>query len=100
MTSSDSTSVTLSWKRPEAKDGIDVKGYDVEIRSSNNLDWTRCNVLPIGVTTYTVKGLKNKELYFLRVRALNDCGPGEAAELEAFTEADSSVGKSSGLLSA
>ncbi|XP_066839333.1 immunoglobulin-like and fibronectin type III domain-containing protein 1 isoform X2 [Anser cygnoides] len=91
VTSSDSTSVTLSWKRPEAKDGIDVKGYDVEIRSSNNLDWTRCNVLPIGVTTYTVKGLKNKELYFLRVRALNDCGPGEAAELEAFTEADSNV---------
>ncbi|XP_040391552.1 immunoglobulin-like and fibronectin type III domain-containing protein 1 [Cygnus olor] len=91
VTSSDSTSVTLTWKRPEVKDGNDVKGYDVEVRSSNNLDWTRCNVLPIEMTSYTVKGLKNKELYFLRVRALNDCGPGEAAELEAFTEADSSV---------
>ncbi|XP_035203102.1 immunoglobulin-like and fibronectin type III domain-containing protein 1 isoform X11 [Oxyura jamaicensis] len=91
VTSSDSTSVTLTWKRPEAKDGNDVKGYDVEIRSSNNLDWTKCNVLPIETTTYTVKGLQNRELYFLRVRALNDCGPGEAAELEAFIEADSSV---------
>ncbi|KAM9185418.1 immunoglobulin-like and fibronectin type III domain-containing protein 1 isoform 7-T7 [Mergus octosetaceus] len=91
VTSTDSTSVTLTWKRPEAKDGNDVKGYDVEIRSSNNLDWTKCNVLPIEVTTYTVKGLQNKELYFLRVRALNDCGPGEAAELEAFIEADSTV---------
>ncbi|XP_068515768.1 immunoglobulin-like and fibronectin type III domain-containing protein 1 isoform X18 [Anas acuta] len=91
VTSTDSTSVTLTWKRPEAKDGNDVKGYDVEIRSSNNLDWTKCNVLPIDVTTYTVKGLQNKELYFLRVRALNDCGPGEAAELEAFIEADSTV---------
>ncbi|XP_032058898.1 immunoglobulin-like and fibronectin type III domain-containing protein 1 [Aythya fuligula] len=91
VTSTDSTSVTLTWKRPEAKDGNDVKGYDVEIRSSNNLDWTKCNVLPIEATTYTVKGLQNKELYFLRVRALNDCGPGEAAELEAFIEADSTV---------
>ncbi|EOB05649.1 Immunoglobulin-like and fibronectin type III domain-containing protein 1, partial [Anas platyrhynchos] len=91
VASTDSTSVTLTWKRPEAKDGNDVKGYDVEIRSSNNLDWTKCNVLPIDVTTYTVKGLQNKELYFLRVRALNDCGPGEAAELEAFIEADSTV---------
>uniref|UniRef100_A0A8C3C192 Immunoglobulin superfamily member 22 n=1 Tax=Cairina moschata TaxID=8855 RepID=A0A8C3C192_CAIMO len=93
VTSTDSTSVTLTWKRPEAKDGNDVKGYDVEIRSSNNLDWTKCNVVPIDVTTYTVKGLQNKELYFLRVRALNDCGPGEAAELEAFIEANSTVGK-------
>ncbi|NXI64604.1 IGFN1 protein, partial [Anseranas semipalmata] len=83
VTSSDSTSVTLTWKRPEAKDGSDVKGYDVEIRSSNNLNWTKCNVFPIEMTSYTVKGLQAKEVYFLRVRALNDSGPGEAAELEA-----------------
>ncbi|XP_019328286.1 PREDICTED: immunoglobulin-like and fibronectin type III domain-containing protein 1 isoform X6 [Aptenodytes forsteri] len=87
VSSSDSTSVTLTWKRPEAKDGSDVKGYDVEMRSSNNLNWTKCNTLPIEVTTYTVKGLQAKEMYFLRVRALNDSGPGEAAELEACIEA-------------
>ncbi|KAF1540886.1 Immunoglobulin-like and fibronectin type III domain-containing protein 1, partial [Eudyptula minor] len=87
VSSSDSTSVTLTWKRPEAKDGSDVKGYDVEMRSSNNLNWAKCNTLPIEVTTYTVKGLQAKEMYFLRVRALNDSGPGEAAELEACIEA-------------
>ncbi|NXX15953.1 IGFN1 protein, partial [Podargus strigoides] len=87
VSSSDSTSVTLTWKRPEAKDGSDVTGYEVDMRSSNNLNWTKCNALPIEVTTYTVKGLQAKEMYFLRVRALNDSGPGVAAELEACIEA-------------
>ncbi|XP_061219100.1 immunoglobulin-like and fibronectin type III domain-containing protein 1 [Neopsephotus bourkii] len=84
VSSSDSSSITLTWKRPETNDGNDVKGYEVEVRSSNNLNWTKCNVLPIETTTYTVKGLQAKEIYFLRVRALNDSGPGEAAELEAL----------------
>ncbi|XP_033925753.1 immunoglobulin-like and fibronectin type III domain-containing protein 1 [Melopsittacus undulatus] len=84
VSSSDSSSITLTWKRPETSDGSDVKGYEVEVRSSNNLNWTKCNVLPIETTTYTVKGLQAKEIYFLRVRALSDSGPGEAAELEAL----------------
>uniref|UniRef100_A0A663LPU3 Immunoglobulin superfamily member 22 n=1 Tax=Athene cunicularia TaxID=194338 RepID=A0A663LPU3_ATHCN len=91
VSSSDSTSVTLTWKRPEAKDGSDVKGYEVEMRSSKNLSWTKCNTLPIETTTYTVKGLQAKEMYFLRVRALNDGGPGVPAELEAHLEAPSPV---------
>ncbi|XP_010583058.1 PREDICTED: immunoglobulin-like and fibronectin type III domain-containing protein 1 [Haliaeetus leucocephalus] len=91
VSSSDSTSVTLTWRRPEAKDGSDVKGYEVEMRSSNSLNWTKCNNLPIEMTTYTVKGLQAKEIYFLRVRALNDSGPGEAAELEACIEAAPAV---------
>ncbi|NXX82317.1 IGFN1 protein, partial [Urocolius indicus] len=91
VSSSDSTSVTLTWKRPEAKDGGDVKGYEVEMRSSNNANWTKCNSLPIETTTYTVKGLQANEKYFLRVRALNDSGPGEAAELEACIESTQPV---------
>ena len=94
MSSSDSSSVTLTWKRPEAKDGSDVKGYEVEMRSSKNLNWTKCNTLPIEMTTYTVKGLQAKEMYFLRVRALNDSGPGEATEIEACIKAAPPVGKS------
>uniref|UniRef100_A0A8C3K2T2 Immunoglobulin-like and fibronectin type III domain-containing protein 1 n=1 Tax=Calidris pygmaea TaxID=425635 RepID=A0A8C3K2T2_9CHAR len=91
VSSSNSTSVTLTWKRPDAKDGSDVKGYEVEIRSSNNLNWTKCNTLPIEATTYTVKGLLAKERYFLRVRALNDSGPGEGTELEAVMESAAPV---------
>lgn len=94
MSSSDSSSITLTWKRPETNDGSDVKGYEVEVRSSNNLNWTKCNALPIETTTYTVKGLQAKEIYFLRVRALNDSGPGEAAELEALLGPAPPIGKS------
>ncbi|NXN08467.1 IGFN1 protein, partial [Indicator maculatus] len=83
VSSSDSSSVTLTWKRPEGTDGNDVKGYEVEMRSSKNLSWTKCNGLPIEMTTYTVKGLQTSKTYFLRVRALSDSGPGEAVELEA-----------------
>uniref|UniRef100_A0A8B9PYG3 Uncharacterized protein n=1 Tax=Apteryx owenii TaxID=8824 RepID=A0A8B9PYG3_APTOW len=86
VASSDSTSITLTWRKPEPKGGVDVKGYEVEMRSYDNLKWTKCSALPIKATTYTVKGLQTKELYFLRVRALNDSGLGEAAELETFIE--------------
>eukprot|EP00076_Gallus_gallus_P033995 XP_024999533.1 immunoglobulin-like and fibronectin type III domain-containing protein 1 isoform X43 [Gallus gallus] len=87
MTINDNTSVTLTWNAPEAKEGSAVEGYNVEMRSSNNLSWTKCNIFPIETTTYKVKGLQTKGTYFLRVRAINDCGPGEATELEACTEA-------------
>ncbi|KAM6237069.1 immunoglobulin-like and fibronectin type III domain-containing protein 1 [Porphyrio hochstetteri] len=87
VSSSDSTSVTLTWKRPEAKDGSDVKGFEVEMRPSNSLNWTKCSALPIDMTTYTVKGLQAEETYFFCVRALNDSGPGEAAEVEACLKA-------------
>ncbi|KFV77453.1 Immunoglobulin-like and fibronectin type III domain-containing protein 1, partial [Struthio camelus australis] len=87
VASNDSSSITLTWRKPEPKDGVDVKGYEVEMRSYDNLNWTKCNALPIETTTYTVKGLQAKQLYFLRVRALNDSGLGEAAELQTCTEA-------------
>ncbi|NWH61474.1 IGFN1 protein, partial [Geococcyx californianus] len=91
VSSSDSSSVTLTWKTPEIKDGNDVKGYEVEVRPSTSLNWTKRASLPVEVTTYTVKGLQAKGTYFLRVRALNDSGPGEATELKACMEAAAPV---------
>ncbi|KFP78238.1 Immunoglobulin-like and fibronectin type III domain-containing protein 1, partial [Acanthisitta chloris] len=91
VSSSDSSSVTLTWNRPEAKDGSDVKGYEVEMRPSNSLSWTKCLTLSAETTTCTVKGLQAKEKYLLRVRALNDSGPGEATELEACVKAAAPV---------
>ncbi|KFV72566.1 Immunoglobulin-like and fibronectin type III domain-containing protein 1, partial [Dryobates pubescens] len=83
VSSSDSSSVTLTWKRPEGMDGKDVKGYEVEMRSSKSHSWTKCNALPLELTTYTLKGLQATKTYCLRVRALGEGGPGEAVELEA-----------------
>ncbi|XP_030917634.1 immunoglobulin-like and fibronectin type III domain-containing protein 1 [Geospiza fortis] len=82
VSSSDSTSVTLTWNKPEVQDGNDVKGYEVEMRPCNSLTWTKCFTLPAGSTSCRVQGLQAREKLFLRVRALGDGGPGEAAELE------------------
>ncbi|NXY23511.1 IGFN1 protein, partial [Atrichornis clamosus] len=83
VSSSDSTSVTLTWNRPEAQDGNDVQGYEVEMRPCSSLSWSRCCSLPAGSTTCRVQGLQPREKLLLRVRALSDRGPGEPAELEA-----------------
>ncbi|KAM9369348.1 immunoglobulin-like and fibronectin type III domain-containing protein 1 isoform 1-T2 [Phaethornis superciliosus] len=91
VSSSDSSSITLTWKKPEVRDGSDVRGYEVEMRPSKSLSWTICNALPIEATTYTVKGLQAKEKYFLRVTALSDSGSGEAAEIEACTDSTARV---------
>uniref|UniRef100_A0A8C5J7B0 IGFN1 protein n=1 Tax=Junco hyemalis TaxID=40217 RepID=A0A8C5J7B0_JUNHY len=85
VSSSDSTSVTLTWNKPEVQDGNDVKGYEVEMRPCNSLSWTKCFTLPAGSTSCRVQGLQAREKLFLRVRALGDGGPGEATELEAFS---------------
>ncbi|XP_050840904.1 immunoglobulin-like and fibronectin type III domain-containing protein 1 [Serinus canaria] len=82
VSSSDSTSVTLTWKKPEVQDGNDVKGYEVEMRPCNSLSWTKCFTLPAESTSCRVQGLQAREKLFLRIMALGHGGLGEAAELE------------------
>ncbi|KAL2295540.1 hypothetical protein Nmel_017955 [Mimus melanotis] len=91
VSSSDSTSVTLTWNKPEVQDGIDVKGYEVEMRPCNSLNWTKCFTLPAESTSCRVQGLQPREKLFLRVRALGDGGPGEPSELEACAGAAAAV---------
>ncbi|NXI84822.1 IGFN1 protein, partial [Rhipidura dahli] len=91
VSSSDSTSVTLTWNKPEVQDGNDVKGYEVEMRPYNSLNWTKCFTLPAESTSCRVQGLQAKQKLFLRVRALGDSGPGEASELEACAGAAAPV---------
>ncbi|XP_041345464.1 immunoglobulin-like and fibronectin type III domain-containing protein 1 isoform X3 [Pyrgilauda ruficollis] len=91
VSSSDSTSVTLTWNKPEVQDGNDVKGYEVEMRPCNSLSWTKCFTLPAESTSCRVQGLRAGEKLFLRVRALGDGGPGEASELEACAGAAAAV---------
>uniref|UniRef100_U3JIJ2 Immunoglobulin like and fibronectin type III domain containing 1 n=1 Tax=Ficedula albicollis TaxID=59894 RepID=U3JIJ2_FICAL len=91
VSSSDSTSVTLTWNKPEVQDGNDVKGYEVEMRPCNSLTWTKCFTLPAESTSCRVQGLQAREKLFLRVRALSDGGPGEPLELEACAGAAAPV---------
>ncbi|NXM99019.1 IGFN1 protein, partial [Sylvia borin] len=83
VSSSDNTSVTLTWNKPEVQDGNDVKGYEVEMKPCNSLSWTKCFTLPAQSSSCRIQGLQAGEKLLLRVRALSDSGPGEALELQA-----------------
>ncbi|XP_014114455.1 PREDICTED: immunoglobulin-like and fibronectin type III domain-containing protein 1 isoform X2 [Pseudopodoces humilis] len=82
VSSSDSTSVTLTWNKPEVQDGNDVKGYEVEMRPCNSSSWTKCFTLPAESTCCRLQGLQAGEKLLLRVTALGTSGHGEPLELE------------------
>ncbi|KAK2861784.1 hypothetical protein Q5P01_001317 [Channa striata] len=79
LTSSNYTTFSLAWTKPKAVNGIEdeVQGYYVEIRPIENVEWFRCNTVPITRTSYTVLGLKAMATYWVRVIATNYGGDGE-----------------------
>ncbi|XP_066559662.1 immunoglobulin-like and fibronectin type III domain-containing protein 1 isoform X5 [Amia ocellicauda] len=82
VTDSSYTTLSLSWAKPNEDEGDAAKGYYVEIKSADSLHWRRCNAAPIGLNSYTIKGLKSMGMYFIRVVAANDGGEGEPQELQ------------------
>ncbi|XP_035511837.1 immunoglobulin-like and fibronectin type III domain-containing protein 1 [Morone saxatilis] len=75
--------LVLTWTKPEDKPGIqdEAKGYFVEIRQAETIEWSRCNTTPIITTSFSVKGLKSMDMYWVRVIATNDGGESTPAEL-------------------
>lgn len=54
----------------------EVKGYFVEIRPTDQAEWSRCNSSAIVQTSFTVTGLKPLAAYWIRVIAVNEGGEG------------------------
>lgn len=54
----------------------EVKGYFVEIRRTDQIEWSRCNTNAIVQTSFTVTGLKPLAMYWVRVIATNEGGEG------------------------
>ncbi|XP_076734233.1 immunoglobulin-like and fibronectin type III domain-containing protein 1 isoform X1 [Maylandia zebra] len=75
--------LVLTWTKPEDKPGIqdEARGYFVEIRQADCIEWSRCNSTPIIMTSFSVKGLKSMDMYWVRVIAINDGGESEPEEL-------------------
>uniref|UniRef100_A0A3Q3EY56 Immunoglobulin like and fibronectin type III domain containing 1, tandem duplicate 3 n=1 Tax=Labrus bergylta TaxID=56723 RepID=A0A3Q3EY56_9LABR len=75
--------IALTWTKPEDKPEIqdEAKGYFVEIRPAEDIEWSRCNTTILITTSYNVKGLKSMGMYWLRVIATNDGGDSTPAEL-------------------
>ncbi|XP_030623688.1 immunoglobulin-like and fibronectin type III domain-containing protein 1 [Chanos chanos] len=80
------TSVSLSWTKPVEERGAqdEAKGYFVEIRPAESLEWIRCNTSPIILTSLTVKGLKSMAMYWVRVLATNEGGDGPPQDLDNY----------------
>ncbi|XP_068449723.1 immunoglobulin-like and fibronectin type III domain-containing protein 1 [Clinocottus analis] len=86
LTSSNYTTFSLAWAKPKEMKGVEdeAQGYYVEIRPIENLEWTRCNALPITLTSYTVLGLKAMASYWVRVIATNYGGNGEPHGFDSY----------------
>ncbi|XP_071332945.1 immunoglobulin-like and fibronectin type III domain-containing protein 1 [Trachinotus anak] len=83
VTETSYTHLVLTWTKPEEKPGIqdEAKGYFVEIRQADCIDWSRCNSTPIIMSSFSVKGLKSMDMYWVRVIATNDGGESAPEEL-------------------
>nr|XP_006133509.1 immunoglobulin superfamily member 22 isoform X2 [Pelodiscus sinensis]XP_006133510.1 immunoglobulin superfamily member 22 isoform X2 [Pelodiscus sinensis]XP_014434234.1 immunoglobulin superfamily member 22 isoform X2 [Pelodiscus sinensis] len=77
---SSNSSISLAWEQPE--EGDLPSGYILEMRPENSKEWTKCSKIPISGTSYTVGGLQERQKYFFRIRAVNEAGVGEPAELK------------------
>uniref|UniRef100_G3UGL7 Immunoglobulin-like and fibronectin type III domain-containing protein 1 n=1 Tax=Loxodonta africana TaxID=9785 RepID=G3UGL7_LOXAF len=76
------TSITLSWAY-----GDEALGYVVELCGSHSLQWSPCHTGTVAETTYTAKGLRAREGYFVRVTAVNDGGRGQPTALDMLVQA-------------
>ena len=94
MTETSNTHFVLTWTKPEDKPGEqdEAKGYFVEIRPADCIEWSRCNTTLIITTSFSVKGLRHMEMYWVRVIAFNDGGNGAAEELPNYVLAMPSPG--------
>lgn len=55
----------------------EAKGYYVEVRPIDSIEWSRCNGTASIQTSFTVIGLKSLAMYWVRVIATNHGGEGE-----------------------
>lgn len=88
--------LVLTWMKPEDKPGKqdEAKGYFVELRQADCMEWSRCNTTTLITTTFSVKGLRSMDMYWLRVIATNDGGESAPEELANYVIAMPSPGTS------
>ncbi|XP_017175432.1 immunoglobulin-like and fibronectin type III domain-containing protein 1 isoform X2 [Mus musculus] len=87
VTDTSNTSITVSWMVPDARDADEAQGYIVELCGSDSHQWSPCHVGTVPGTTFTAKGLRPQEGYFVRVTAVNDGGRSQATSLDTLVHA-------------
>lgn len=89
VTSSSYNTLCLAWSKPNVVKGVEdeVKGYFVEIRPTDQMEWSRCNTNSIVQTSFTITGLKPLATYWVRVIAINEGGEGEPQGFNSYITA-------------
>ncbi|XP_052057030.1 immunoglobulin-like and fibronectin type III domain-containing protein 1 [Apodemus sylvaticus] len=87
VTDTSNTSITVSWTVPDAQDADEAQGYIVELCGADSHQWSPCHVGTVPGTTFTAKGLRPQEGYFVRVTAVNDGGRSQATSLDTLVHA-------------
>ncbi|MCJ8729439.1 hypothetical protein PDJAM_G00106340 [Pangasius djambal] len=89
VTSSSYNTLCLAWTKPTVLNGVEdeVKGYFVEIRPTDQIEWIRCNTNAIVQTSFTVTGLKSLATYWVRVIATNEGGEGHPQVIDNYITA-------------
>lgn len=98
VTDTSHTSISLRWAPPDTQDADEAQGYVVELCPSDSLEWVPCHAGTVPGTTYTAKGLRPREGYFVRVVAVNDGGRGQPAALDVVVQAMPAQGERPSLL--
>jgi hypothetical protein len=75
---------SLSWTAPTNNGGTPVTQYLVEYRTSSSGPWTNVNTGSTA-TTYTLTGLTNGTLYYIRVSGINAVGTGTPSNVISVT---------------
>ncbi|XP_059533884.1 immunoglobulin-like and fibronectin type III domain-containing protein 1 [Myotis daubentonii] len=87
VTDTSHTSISLRWAPPDTQDADEAQGYVVELCPSDSLEWAPCHAGTVPGTSYTAKGLRPREGYYVRVVAVNDGGRGQPAALDVVVQA-------------
>lgn len=97
ITGSSYTSLSLSWTKPTEVKGEEdeAKGYFVEIRPAEQVEWSRYNTNAVIQTSFTVVGLKSMAMYWVRVIATNEGGEGLPQSFDNYIIAMPPPGKDS-----
>ncbi len=97
ITGSSYTCLSLSWTKPKEVKGEEdeAKGYFVEIRPTDQLEWSRCNTNAVIQTSFTAVGLKSMAMYWVRVIAVNEGGEGLPQSFDYYIIAMPPPGKDS-----
>lgn len=85
--------MSLTWTAPKNDGGSDIFNYVIEYRRQGAFSWKRANDETVPLCEYTVRGLKENDMYEFRVAAENRAGAGPFSSATMPTKAEEKVCK-------